>query len=74
MTREAFLRGDPLLSYAVARYACLWLDRKGALWAFYRAYKEGFWGDVDGDKAFRAATGQSPQEAEGPWEAWVKGV
>ncbi len=62
------------LHYAMARYACQWLQDKGVLWRFYRGWREGVAGDAGGERAFRAVVGEGPGEANGEWVAWVKGL
>ena len=37
------------LHYAVARYACQWLDEQRQLWRFYRAWRDGFDNDASGE-------------------------
>lgn len=75
MTDDAF-RSESLekLHYATARYVCQWLDQKNWLWAFYRAYRDGFDDDVTGAKAFARVTGMSPAAANAAWTAWVKAL
>jgi hypothetical protein len=71
-TPDDTFRGEAQsLHYAMARYACQWLDERGWLWPFYRAWRDGILDDVHGEKAFRDATGMSPEEANGPWRAWA---
>jgi hypothetical protein len=75
MSDEAFRR-EPLerLHYATARYVMQWLDQKGWLWTFYRAYRDGFEDDKTGAKAFARATGMTPAAANAAWTAWVKAL
>ena len=60
------------LHYASARYVCQWLDARGQLWPFYRAWRDGVASDPTGERAFRAVTGKSPREANDEWTTWVK--
>jgi len=75
MTDEAF-REESLekLHYATARYVCQWLDARGLLWPFYRAFRDRFSEDPTGAKAFAAVTHQTPGEANAAWTAWVKAL
>src|SRR5205814_1971965 len=41
MSDETFRDGDEDLHYAMARYACQWLDEKKALWDFYHRWRDG---------------------------------
>jgi hypothetical protein len=43
-----------------------------ALWPFYRAWREGFRDDPSGQRAFQAAVGETPGEAQAEWAAWLK--
>jgi hypothetical protein len=60
------------LWYAEARAFCQWLDERGLLWPFYRAWRDGFEGDPTGVKSFAQMTGTTPEEADGAWIEWVK--
>ncbi|HEY1695697.1 MAG TPA: hypothetical protein VGG39_26195 [Polyangiaceae bacterium] len=70
-------RGDSAstsaLNEAMARATCQWLDERGALWPFYRAWRDARAdaGDLDGVAAFRRIRGQTPAEADPDWRAWV---
>lgn len=72
MSRDGFAGDGEDLHYAMARYACQWLDEQGMLWRFYRAWRDGIIDDVHGEKAFREVSGMSPAEATGPWREWVR--
>jgi hypothetical protein len=72
MTNDRFRDADEPLHYAMARYACQWLDERGKLWAFYRAWRDGRTTDPTGERAFAAAVGQAPRDANAAWTAWVK--
>ena len=66
-------RGDAeRLHYASARYVCQWLDARGQLWPFYRAWRDGKASDPTGEKSFLAVTGKTPRDANEEWTAWVK--
>src|SRR5208283_4207269 len=62
MSDATFRDDDESLHYAMARYACQWLDERGQLWTFYRAWRDGVKTDPTGEKAFAAATGQTPAQ------------
>jgi hypothetical protein len=72
---DATFRG-PLekLHYATARYVCQWLDQRGMLWPFYRAWRDGFGADPTGEKAFERVVGMSPAKANAAWTAWAKAI
>ncbi|HEX8792933.1 MAG TPA: hypothetical protein VF765_18435 [Polyangiaceae bacterium] len=76
MSDAAFAaRGDAdparfLLHYATARATCEWADERGALWPWYRAWRDDA-ALADGTAAFTHAAGMAPAEADAPWRAWV---
>ena len=72
MNDATFRDDDVSLHYAMARYACQWLDERGQLWSFYRAWRDGVRTDPTGEKAFAAVTGQTPAQATAAWQAWVR--
>ncbi len=72
MTDEAFRAGDEELHYAMARYACQWLDHDGRLWPFYHAWRDGAAGDPTGERAFVKVVGKAPRETNDDWVAWVR--
>jgi hypothetical protein len=75
MSDEAFrVESVEKLHYATARYVCQWLDARGWLWDFYRAFRDGFDGDRTGAKSFERVTGMSPSAANAPWTSWVKAL
>jgi len=74
MTDGEFRSGEEVANYALARYLCQWLDERGQLWPFYRAFRDGRTTDPDGRKAFRAATEKTPGEAQAEWKAWVESL
>jgi hypothetical protein len=74
MSDSTFRDDDESLHYAMARYACQWLDERGQLWTFYRTWRDHATDDPTGEKAFLAATGQTPAQATGAWQAWVRGL
>jgi len=74
MTSRAFRADDEVLSYALARYLCQWLDERGQLWAFYRRFRDDRAGDPDGRRAFLMVTGETPTEAQAAWKAWLESL
>jgi hypothetical protein len=58
--------------YALARSVCAWMDAQGKLWAFYRAWRDGFEADETGEKAFRRVMGGTPREVNGKWVGWAR--
>jgi hypothetical protein len=71
MANDAFRDDDESLHYAMARYFCLWLDRRDLLWPFYQLWRDTAAADPTGALAFRAVTGTTPAEAHAAWERWV---
>jgi hypothetical protein len=63
---------DQDLHYAEARALCQWLDERGQLWPFYRAWRDGVAEDSSGEKSFALITGTTPAEADATWLAWAK--
>lgn len=74
MSDEAFRGDGEDLHYAMARYACQWLDGKGKLWAFYQRWRDDVANDPKGEKAFAAVLGQTPAEANEAWTRWVRAL
>lgn len=74
MPDETFRDDDEDLHYAMARYACQWLDGRGKLWPFYQAWRDGFAHDPTGAKAFESVTGETPEGASAGWERWVRAL
>jgi hypothetical protein len=74
MTDEAFRDGDEPLHYAMARYACQWLDDGGKLWAFYHAWRDSKGDDPSGARAFASVMGETPVEANDAWLSWVRSL
>jgi hypothetical protein len=74
LTDDAFRGPKEKLYYATARYVCQWLDARGLLWPFYRAWRDGLDSDPTGEKAFERVTGQTPARANAAWTAWVKAL
>lgn len=70
---DAFDRDGQALHYGEARALCQWLDERGWLWGFYRAWREGREEDPSGEASFQRVTGMTPTEADGAWREWVKG-
>ncbi len=74
MTDATFRDDREKLHYATARYVCQWLDSKGALWRFYRGWRDHVDTDPTGEKSFTQALGMSPAQAEHVWKAWVTAI
>jgi hypothetical protein len=73
MTRTEFLDpGAVDLHYALARYACMWLDAQNLLWPFYRAWRDGYWDDLTGERAFATVVNQTPRDAQDGWVHWLQ--
>lgn len=73
---ESFRQNESIekLHYATARYVCQWLDARGLLWKFYRAWRDGFDDDPTGAKTFVRVTATPPSAANAAWTAWVKAL
>jgi hypothetical protein len=74
MNDSTFRDEDEDLHYAMARYACQWLDEKKLLWPFYRLWRDTFDKDPTGEQAFAEVVGMSPREANVAWTKWAKGL
>lgn len=74
MTDEVFRGEHESLHYAMARYACQWLDEHAWLWPFYRAYRDGIATDTSGRAAFTQVVGKSPAEATTEWKRWLRAL
>jgi hypothetical protein len=59
------------VNYASARYLCLFLQERGHLAAFYRAFKAGFKDDPAGVAALEKAAGAKLDALETAWREWV---
>ena len=71
MADDVFRDDDEALHYALARYLCQWLDERGKLWPFYRAFRDDRRADPTGAAAFKRVVGATPEEAEAPFLAWL---
>ena len=71
MSDQAFRGDGEDLHYAMARYACQWLDSRGLLWRFYQRWRDSFADDPTGERAFAAVVGTPPREAHAAWAKWV---
>lgn len=74
MSDEVFRGADEALHYAIARTFCLWLDRRGLLFPFYQAFRDGVTNDPTGEQAFRVATHQTPTEANADFLLFLRGL
>lgn len=71
MRDDLFRSENEDLHYAMARYACQWLDERGKLWAFYQRWRDTASTDPTGEKAFKEVVGMSLPEANAVWSKWV---
>jgi hypothetical protein len=74
MSDETFRDRDESLHYAMARYTCQWLDERGKLWPFYRAWRDGVQDDPSGEKAFGRIVGKTPADANAEWDRWLRAL
>ena len=74
MSDDAFRGPEEKLHYATARYVCQWLDQRGLLWPFYRAWRDSFDTDPTGAKTFERVVGTTPAAANPAWTNWVKAL
>jgi hypothetical protein len=74
MNDDTFRDDAEDLHYAMARYACQWLDDAGKLWAFYQAWRDDVADDPTGEKAFERVVGKPPREMHDAWAKWVKAL
>ena len=74
MNDETFRNDAEDLHYAMARYVCQWLDGRGKLWEFYQTWRDTSADDPNGEKAFAAALGKTPGDANEAWVKWVRGL
>jgi hypothetical protein len=63
-------------AYAVARFACQWMDspEQDRLWRFYRLWRTHAADDPTGATSFAAVFGQTPREADAAWQKWVRSL
>jgi hypothetical protein len=73
---DAFTSGASVAraAYAIARFACYWLDSPGQnnLWKFYQRWRDHLDEDPTGEKSFGEVMGQTPHEASDAWQKWVR--
>jgi hypothetical protein len=72
LDNDSFGSADQALHYAEARAFCQWLDERGQLWPFYRAWREHVAEDPTGAKSFAQVTGMTPGDADATWLEWAK--
>jgi hypothetical protein len=71
-TSDRFYGPGSGLHYAMARYLCYWLQERGRLRAFYRAFRQGAAEDGSGARFLRAAIGCEDLDAwQAGWERWL---
>jgi hypothetical protein len=74
-TSSEFYRDRSGLNYAAARYLCLYLQEKGVLAKFYKAFKEVYpKKDKTGIKTLQKVLGKRLNQIEPEWKKWVKGL
>ncbi len=72
---DATFRNDQEdLHYAMARYFCQWLERRGQLWAFYQRWRDSHELDPTGVDSFQETTGLTPEQAAPQWRRWVRAL
>jgi hypothetical protein len=71
LTDDRFRGEGEDLHYAMARYACQWLDGNDKLWSFYHRWRDNHESDPTGEHAFTEVVGRSPSEANETWTRWV---
>ncbi|MBI5535693.1 MAG: hypothetical protein HY898_23380 [Deltaproteobacteria bacterium] len=71
MSDEHFRGDGEDLHYAMARYACQWLDQQGKLWKFYQRWRDNHEADPSGERAFEEVVGRSAEDANADWIRWV---
>lgn len=62
---------DEKRNYAAARYFCQWMDGRGMLFPFYRAYRDGHAADPTGARAFEKITKTTLAAANADWLKWA---
>ena len=72
MPDQDFRGPDQDLHYAASRYLCQWLDDRGALWPFYRAWRDDWAADPTGSHAFKRAVGAAPADVQAEWVDWIR--
>ena len=72
LTQGDFRGAKMGLNYAQARYLCLYMQNKGLLSGFYRAFRDGYEEDKTGLKFLKAAFApQSLADVDAEWRKWV---
>jgi hypothetical protein len=71
LSREEFLRDPEGVYYAQARYLCQYLQERGVLTSFYRAFRDGHAQDPTGASTLEKALGAKLAEVEKAWLEWV---
>jgi hypothetical protein len=74
MADATFRNDQESLHYAIARYACQWLDERGFLWPFYHAYRDDSASDPTGEAAFTKVVGKKPADATREWHRWLRAL
>lgn len=73
MPDELFDGPHPGAAYAVARFACQWMDspEQDRLWKFYRRWRAHSADDATGEASFQEVFGQTPKEADRAWQVYL---
>ncbi len=71
MNDETFRGEREDVNYAMARYACQWLEGQGKLWIFYSRWRDTKTLDPTGERAFAEVMGKSPRDLHDAWAKWV---
>jgi hypothetical protein len=71
LTDAAFHDEHEALHYALARYACQWLEAEGLLWPLYRELRTSVGRDESVTQTFARVVGHTPAEADTPFRQWV---
>lgn len=73
-SREQFLDDNEGVHYAQARYFCQYLQERGALRTFYRAFRDGHASDPTGAETLEKSLGCGVSEIERAWLTWVEAL
>lgn len=75
MPDDLFDGDHALAAYAVARFACQWMDsEEDRLWQFFRTWRQTAADNPTGEKAFASALGQTPRDADAAWQKWLRSL
>jgi hypothetical protein len=71
---EGFYTADPGTNYAQARYLCYWLQEKGKLREYYKAFRGAAAADKTGYETLRLTVGEDMPAFRKDWESFVLGL